>query len=88
MTIQLDIHSFVRELKIVLSNKEGENLPTGQAGLQVCFPTKSAVKKKQVIYQRSIVILIFVYSEESKCINLSRKELLKHQQPYYLILAL
>jgi hypothetical protein len=42
MTIQLDIHSFVRGLKIVLSDKEGENL-------QVCFPTKSGVKKKKVI---------------------------------------
>jgi hypothetical protein len=47
MTIQLDIHSFVKELKIVLSDKEGENL-------QVCFPTKSAVKKRKVIGVRTI----------------------------------
>jgi hypothetical protein len=54
MTIQLDIHSFVKELKIILSDKDGENLPTGQAGLQVCFPTKSGVKKRKVIDVRTI----------------------------------
>jgi hypothetical protein len=47
MTIQLDIHSFVREIKIILSDKEGQNL-------QPCFPTKSAVKKKKVTCQSSI----------------------------------
>ena len=47
MTIQLGILSFVQELKIVLSDKGGENL-------QVCFPTKSAVKKKQVKRPHSI----------------------------------
>ena len=47
MTIQLDIHSFARELKIVLSDKEGKNL-------EVCFPTKSAVKKRKAIGTRSI----------------------------------
>jgi hypothetical protein len=47
MTIQLNVHSFVRELKIVLSDKEGENL-------QVCFPTKSAVKKRKVISARTV----------------------------------
>jgi hypothetical protein len=47
MTIQLDIHSFVRELKIMLSDKEGQNL-------QSCFPTKSAVKKRKTIVVRTI----------------------------------
>jgi hypothetical protein len=41
MTIQLGILSFVQELKIILSDKGGENL-------QVCFPSKSAVKRKRV----------------------------------------
>jgi hypothetical protein len=47
MTIQLDIHSFVRELKIVLTDKGGENL-------QVCFPTKSGVKKKKAMGVRTM----------------------------------
>jgi hypothetical protein len=47
MTIQLDIHSFVKEIKVILSDREGQNL-------QPCFPTKSAVKKKKVARQPSI----------------------------------
>lgn len=41
MTIRIGIPSFLHELKIILSDKGGENL-------QVCFPSKSAVKKKRV----------------------------------------
>ncbi len=47
MTIQLGILSFVQELKIILSDKNGENL-------QVCFPSKSVVKKKRVKHLHSI----------------------------------
>lgn len=47
MTIQLGVISFIQELKIALSDKEGQNL-------QVCFPTKSAVKKRQVKRTRSV----------------------------------
>jgi hypothetical protein len=39
MTTHLGIHYFLQELKVVLSDKNGEKL-------QVYFPSKSAVKKK------------------------------------------
>ena len=47
MTTQLGILSFLHELKVGLSDRNGEKL-------QVCFPSKSTVKKNVTKKARSI----------------------------------
>jgi hypothetical protein len=47
MTTHLGIHYFLQELKVVLSDKNGEKL-------QVCFSNKSTVKKKVIKRVNSI----------------------------------